>query len=222
MPSRKKKGKGGKAKAKPKLTGDGASNDGGGRPTRKQWEPSPASQQQQPGLGREQTLSKLLGNLTPGATLEIQCLHGAEPALERLPPLVIGFVLEFEEALCHAVPKYSNNKMFDTKVAWWGIMDLVPTSHHPSYQNKDDCNKMATYLSYMGTTHLLDETNHYIVAAFVAHTVPYVEGTSGEWFGDSPGVVTNPLDLGSKMRDLAQGGEWEVVKSSTNEMAAHA
>ena len=61
-----------------------AANDAGNQsrqPTASQ------KQQQQQGLGQEETMSEQLGNLTLERA-EIKCFHGAYPALANAPPLV--------------------------------------------------------------------------------------------------------------------------------------
>jgi hypothetical protein len=88
IPQRKKKGRKGRLFANGRAPYDAGNQSQ--QPT--------ASQQQQQGFDQEQTVSARLGNLTLEKA-EIQFFHGADPAHAHAPPLVKGFVIEFEKKL---------------------------------------------------------------------------------------------------------------------------
>ena len=135
MPSRKKKGKGRKPKATPKPTDGGANNDGGCRPSR-QREPSTASQQQQTGLGWEQTMRDSFGALAIGPA-EIECFHCSDPSLECLPDRVDNFFTEFKQKMYTSIYLCDSPSQNHHLSVWVEVMKLVPRDLYPGYQDRD-------------------------------------------------------------------------------------
>ena len=194
-------------------------------------------QQQLRRLDRE-TMSELMSSLTL-VTAERTCFHGAGHALVPLPPRVDDFIGEFEQKMLQVEKKLSQR--FDPFAAWLEIMDAVPISLHPNFEDRDACDKVIACLICLGTNYLIDaEVIHFNIAGWIAQTVLYVETMSrgakhrsvctskmrdlsgdGEvaetvlfsktMSGDDPGVL-NRLDCQSKMRDLWGDCEREVVK----------